>query len=192
MAVAAESMDVLADLKSSFSVPIAPKTKRYHVGIFEQNPPAWFIPIAGVTFQVTSSTFDAEEREIRRAGSFVDLTVDQVKKVKAQLEKLVVRWRRQPKTNRVIEATIHDASIANFRPEVGDEPLARYVYFRQAPPETEQPKLAENTLAMLDEAIRQAEESEERANQSPEDARTREVHGAAKRAGKRVGDDAGI
>jgi hypothetical protein len=185
-AVMDKQEDVIADLKPSFKPTEMAKTTRYHVGIFENAPPAWFILLAGVTFPVISSTFDPEDREIRRAGSFVDLTLEHVKKVKKALENSVVRWRRVPKTGKPIEATIHDRTISSFNFEAGDEPLAKYVYFRKAPLEIEQPGLAENTIAMLDAAIKEAEASEERANQNPEDARTRELHSAAKRAGVKV------
>jgi hypothetical protein len=186
-----DTNDVLADLKPRLDAPPVLNTTRYHVGIFENNPPAWFVALAGITFPVTSSTFDAEDREIRRAGSFVELTVEQVKKVKQRLVDSVVRWRCHPKTGKRIEATIHDRTIPGFTSERNDEPLARYIYFRKAPIEVEQPKLAENTLAMIDAAIAEAEKNEEHALSRPDDARVREQHGRAKASGKKL-EDAGI
>lgn len=183
--------DMLSDIAALTTVP-EPKTTRYHIGIYEDNPPVWFIPLAGVTFPVTTSKYDAADREIRMAGTLVDLTVEQVKAVKTELINKIVRWRKDSK-GKIVSAEIFDRRVPSvYRPARGDEPLAKYVYFRKAPPEIEQPKIAENTFAAIESAIREAEAGEERARQDPEDAKVREVHGAAKKAGRKLSDDSAI
>lgn len=186
-----DATNELSDLSNhpDFKVPVVPTT-RYHLGIYENEPPLWFVTIAGVTFPVMSSVFDKNDREIRRSGDFVDLSVDQVKAVRDGLRHSFVRWRCNPKTGDRIEASVYDRRAAGFAFQKGDEPLAKYLYFRKAPQETEAPKLSENLIAQLDAAIVEAEAAEEVGAKDPRDAAEKEQRTRQKRSGRSADDGA--
>lgn len=170
------------DSHPDFKVPEI-KTKRYHIGVYEGEPPLWFVTLAGVTFPVMTSVFDKNEREIRRSGDLVHLTVDQVRKIKESVRHSFVRWRTKPGTGERIEANVYDRRSPGFQFEKGDEPLAKYLYLRPAPEETDAPKLSDNLIAQLDAALVEAESSEDKGQKDPRDRAEREQRTRQKRAG---------
>jgi hypothetical protein len=189
-ATTVQQSNVIADLPTEMGDEAA-KPERYHLGIYEQEPCAWFTSIAGVTFPVTSSTFDDKDNETKRSGTIQSLTKEQVRAVRDRLRKLVVRWRTQPKTGKKMAADIVDTTGTGFRPEVGDEPLAKHVYFRVAPPEYVAQRLSDDTLSVMERVLVDAEESETKKLGDPADAKTREAHGQARAAGVKLKNDKG-
>lgn len=169
-------------------------TKRYHVGLYP-NGPSWNLTLAGISFPVTTSAFDANDNEIRKEGAIVELTAEQCKKIRDAIAMRIVRWQYYPKGHKRegerMAAQVWSTEVRGFEPEKGDEPLVKYVFFKAAPPEFTAPPPAASAFAELDRAIREAEETEAQRRTDPEDAATRAKHGALKKAGAKLGDSAG-
>lgn len=172
----------------------APETKRYHIGIFERNPPAWSVTIAGVCFQVSTSRYDEAGTEYKDKGGFAELTLEQLQAIKKALKFKVVRWRVKGKDKtRTGAAEVHDTRTNGFRLEPGDEPLAKYLYVEEAPPELEIVPADKTAFADLDKAIEAAAVTEAKVANDPVDKATREKHKEARAKGAKVsqtGDDA--
>lgn len=188
---------VLADPKVGVNllgpVPtvVAPKPVRCHIGVHECGglPPAWNVHLAGLSFPVKTSTFDEMGNEFLKAGTIEELTVDQIQRVRKALEKRVVKWRAHPKTGKRIAAEIWLTDRIDYKPDPTDEPLAKYLYVKLAPPEFQQPTLAAEMIADLDRALAAATVSEDKALGDPKDARHRERAAAAKASAGRLEPD---
>lgn len=173
---------------NKYPAPLAPKaeTQRYHVGIYKDNPPAWDITLAGISFPVMNFEWDEHNNQRRFEGAFVELTKEECKAIKEAIETRIVRWLKDKKTGKTIRAEVWDVGVTGFRPDPNDEPLWKYIYFKKAPAEAVKPVLKENALAELQKAIEEAAKSEAEHRQDPVDKIIREVHGAAKKAGQKL------
>lgn len=186
-----------AVLPDVYKNKVAAPTKRYHVGLVKDGP-AWSQTFAGICFPVYSSSFDKADNEFRKEGAIVSLTQDQVKKIKEAIRNRVVRWNHYPEDYRDhklaglrCSAQIFDVRTNGFEPEKGDEPLVKYVYFKEAPPEFVEPSAPVAAFEEMDKAIAAAEKSEAVVQNDPVDAATRKLHGELKRAGAKLGDLSG-
>lgn len=167
-------------------------TKRYHVGM-HPNGPAWSQTFAGISFPVYTATYDDTNNEFKQEGAIVELTIEQCKAIKEAIRNRVVRWNSYPKGHKrageKMNAAIFDVRSKGFEPERDDEPLVKYVYFREAPP-LEQPKPApQAAFDELDRAIKSASQTEMEKASDPEDAATRAKHGQLRKLGGKL--DAG-
>lgn len=165
----------------------APKVKRYHIGIYEQDPPvAWFVTVAGICFPVTTSKFDEAGNEFKLKGDTLELSDQQIRDLKEALKRYVVRWKKHPKTGVKVAAEVWDVSTRGFRPSVGDEPLACYLYLELAPEEFTQPSAAKTLNDDLDKALAEAQKSEDKAVMDPADKATREKHKSLRAQGAKL------
>lgn len=182
--------DLLPDI---YRKKVAVDTKRYHVGLVP-NGPAWNQTFHGISFPMYTSSFDDANNEMRKEGAIVELTPEQCKLIKEAIRNRVVRWVQYPKDHKKsgqrMKAEIYDVRSRGFEPEKSDEPLVKYVYFREAP--EVQPTLQANAFEELDKAIKSAEASEAVKAADPEDAATRAKHGLAKKLGTKLGDAGAI
>lgn len=186
--------NVLPDVyKEKVTVP----TRRYHVGL-QPGAPAWNYTFHGVNFPIFSASYDDQDNEFKREGAIVSLSRDQLLRIKEEIRNRVVRWHAYPKNYRIAEkrgqrmrAEIFDVRSKGFEPEKGDEPLVKYVYVREAPPEFVAPEVPKAAFAELDAAIAAAERAEEKASADPADAKTRAKHGHLKATGRTLGDASG-
>lgn len=183
-----------AILPEVYREKVRAQTKRYHVGLVP-NGPAWNQTFAGISFPVSSSTYDENDNEFRREGAYIDLTVEQCKKIKEAIRNRVVRWSIYPKGHKKagqrMSAVIFDVRSRGFEPDKEDEPLVKYVYFKEAPPETIHAPAPAAAFEALDAAIKAAEASEAAKANDPEDARTRQKHGQLRQSGGKLGDATG-
>lgn len=170
------------------------KTKRYLVGLVP-NGPASNQTFAGVSFPVFTEGYDAEGNAFRKEGAVISLTVEQIKKIREAIQNRVVRWSHYATDDPKVEkrgqrraATIWDVRTRAFTPMAGDEPLVKYVIFKEAPPEFVQAPAPAAAFEAFDKALAEAEKTELEASASPEDAQTRAKHGVLKKAGLKLGD----
>lgn len=185
------------DMVLKVAPPIAEEPEQpFHVGLYEDGP-AWNVTVAGISFPVTTSTFDAQGNEMRKAGIVTRLTRNQLKKVEEALQYLVVRWvhgiDRKTGKQKLIRAYIMDTRMLGFTRVRGDEPLAEWLYIRPfTEPAEKRRDASPSVLEAIRKALSDAQVSESKAQESPEDAATRERHGRARAAGSKLTDDAGI
>jgi hypothetical protein len=167
-------------------------TKRYHVGMAPGGP-AWNITLAGIAFPITTSSYDDNDNETRREGAFVHLNSKQCKEIREAIANRIVRWSHYPKWHKRagerMSAQVFDVRIRGFEPERTDEPLVKYLYFKEAPPEFTAPPPPASAFVELDRAIKEAEAVEASKVQDPEDTKLRKQHGALKAAGSKLPAD---
>lgn len=170
---------------------VAAQTKRYHVGL-TPNGPAGFQTFAGICFPVYTSLYDETDNEFKRQGDIVELTTAQIRKIKEAIRNRVVRWTHYPRDHKKAaerkSAQILDVRCTGFEPEAGDEPLVKYVYFKEAPVEFQPAQLPVAAFEAMDRAVAAATVSEERAAADPQDAVTRAQHSQLKATGRTLGD----
>lgn len=121
-------------------------TKNYHVGTTPEGP--FHNVTVVVCFPERSDTLspkvDGSYDRRTRDGDIVPLTDEQVEVIKTRLKKKVVRILQRPKYDEdgrcVQRATglILNTDSPRYRPQQGDEPLAKYLYMR---PMAEAPSL---------------------------------------------------
>ena len=171
---------------------IRAKTKRFQVGMLPNGPASNFT-LGGINFPVTTKDYDkrgTDENPFTYEGAVVELTIEQCKRIKDDIRCHIVRWFRYPETDKQragqkMRAEIWDARTRAFMPREGDEPLVKYLFFKDAPAEELIQPAPTATFDALDKAIAEAEASEGvvRTTQ-PEDARTRARHAELKSMGK--------
>lgn len=170
-------------------------SKRYHVGLVP-NGPAWNQTFAGISFPVYTSRYDDSDNEFKQEGAILDLTAEQCKAIKDAIRHRVVRWSLYPrahkKAGQKMSATIHDVRSKGFEPEKTDEPLVKWVYFKEAPAEFTQPAAPVAAFEELDRAIKAAEKTESEKQSDPEDAATRAKHAALRKSGGKLSADGAL
>lgn len=170
------------------------KTKRYLVGLVPGGP-ASSHTFHGISFPVSTESYDENGNAYRKDGAVVELTLDQCKAIKDSIKNKIVRWRHYSPDNPEVakrgqraRAEIWDVRTRGFMPAKGDEPIVKYVIFKEVPAEFVQAPAPAAAFEALDKAIAEAEKSELAALGNPEDAKVRAHHGALKKAGQKLNE----
>jgi hypothetical protein len=188
--------DVMSAMPSPTNVPTIPVPPakpllRVHTGI-RAGGPAWVHNIAGIPFPQTTSLYDDAGTEFKKVGTVVEMDIDQLRLVRDGVRRRVVRWTygiTKTGERKKVSAEIWDTTTGGFRPSPGDEPLEPYLIFEILKEESIQPALGGEVLRAMDEALANAQKSEQKAQQDPRDARTRGRHGEAKATGSKLSDE---
>jgi hypothetical protein len=106
--------------------------KLYHLGTLKSCP-FFNVSAGGVCFHRETEivSFDEATRSTRRsprAGGYLFLSDDEVAKIKASVDKKFVRWHDAKRT----KGSIVTSDSPRYRRFPADEPLAKYLYFREA------------------------------------------------------------
>jgi hypothetical protein len=178
--------DILPDV---YRKKLTAESRRYHVGL-APNGPSWNQTFYGVSFPVYTTKFDANDNPTQREGSIVELTKDQISRIRESIRNRIVRWNHYPKDHKRsgerCSAQVFDVRATGFEPERTDEPLVKYVYFKEAPPEFSAPLAPIAAFEEMDKAIKSATATESAKLSDPVDAETRAKHAQLKRSGGSV------
>lgn len=126
---AAELPSVLKVTDTELKFPEAEPTKEYHVGTLESCP-FQNVTLHGVAFPRFSG--GAAIGDPQRRGARARLSASVLEGIKRSVAKKVCRWRALG-ADRV--GVILNTDTLGFRPQVGDEPLAKHVYCIELAPE---------------------------------------------------------
>ena len=175
------------DLSQLNVPPPAPEGKRYHIGVRSDPsagaPPCWFCTIGGVSFSVSTSSYNEAGDEYKEKGEIIMLTTEQLARIKDDLRHKVVRWGRDRKTgDKLARAEVWDTRLKGFVLHPGDEALAKFLYVEPRSEEAAEP-VERDAFKDLEHAIGASETSEAKAMGDPADKATRAAHGKAKKQG---------
>lgn len=153
---------------------MATATKLYHVGTVRGAP--WgAIALGGVCFpQATYEPrggVDGIGQALGRAGDYIDLHDEDVKRVRAAMANRVVRIREERNRDGNAEGVVWHLKHRRYRADPRDVPIASFVYLREA---TEAERAATPLLALP------------RAPDGPDDGADAAARTAERRAGLRA------
>lgn len=126
----AELPSVLKVDAGAIRIPEAEPTEEYHVGTVEGSP-FQNVTLGGISFP--RFTGGAAVGDPQRKGARVRLSPSALAAIKKAVARKVCRWRNLSDGSRV--GVVMNTDSLSYRPQVGDEWLAKYVYCVRIAPE---------------------------------------------------------
>lgn len=130
-APAPELPSVLKITLDEMKIPEPEATEEYHVGT-KASSPFQNVTLGGISFP--RFTGGAAVGDPQRPGARVRLSASQMARIKTAVGRKICRWRNVGSSGDRVGVVINTDQIG-FRPQVGDEWLAKHVYCVKIAPE---------------------------------------------------------